>query len=112
MTDAGARYAGRSVKRLAVKGAFHGRTERPAVYSDSSRKTYTQHLASFRDESSLLTVEPYNVEQLRQIFADADKNGQLSRAEFDRMGEACGPMHGGGRMPRNHPNPGPLPPKQ
>ena len=23
--------------------------------------------------------------------ADADKNGQLSRAEFDRMGEACGP---------------------
>ena len=44
--------------------------------------------------------------------ADADKNGQLSRAEFDRMGEACGPMHGGSRMPRNHPNPGPLPPKQ
>lgn len=31
--------------------------------------------------------------------ADADKNGQLSRAEFDRMGEACGPMRGG-RMPR------------
>ncbi|MCQ4164984.1 aminotransferase class III-fold pyridoxal phosphate-dependent enzyme [Tahibacter harae] len=82
MTDAGARYAGRSVKRLAVKGAFHGRTERPAVYSDSSRKTYTQHLASFRDESSLLTVEPYNVEQLRQIFADADKNGWFIEAMF------------------------------
>lgn len=46
--------------------------------------------------------------------ADADKNGQLSRAEFDRMGEACAPMHGGGakRLPRNNPNPGPLPPKQ
>ena len=44
--------------------------------------------------------------------ADADKNGQLSRAEFDRMGEACGRMHGDKRMPRNNPNPGPLPPKK
>lgn len=82
MTDAGGRYAGRTIKRLAVKGAFHGRTERPAVYSDSSRKTYAQHLASFRDESSLLTVEPYNVDQLRQAFADADKNGWFIEAMF------------------------------
>ena len=46
--------------------------------------------------------------------ADADGNGQLSRAEFDRMDEACGPMHGGiaGRLPRNNPNPGPLPPRK
>jgi len=82
MTDAGGKYAGRTIKRLAVKGAFHGRTERPAVYSDSSRKAYVQHLASFRDESSLLTVEPYNAEQLRQIFADADKNGWFIEAMF------------------------------
>ena len=38
MTDAGGRYAGRTIKRVAVKGAFHGRTDRPALYSDSSRK--------------------------------------------------------------------------
>jgi acetylornithine/succinyldiaminopimelate/putrescine aminotransferase len=82
MTDAGGKYAGRAIKRLAVKGAFHGRTERPAVYSDSSRKAYVQHLASFRDETSLLTVEPYNVEQLRQIYADADKNGWFIEAMF------------------------------
>ena len=44
--------------------------------------------------------------------ADADKDGKLSRAEFDRMGEACGRMHGDKRMPRNNPNPGPLPPKK
>ena len=46
--------------------------------------------------------------------ADADGNGQLSRAEFDRMGEACGRMHGGAgkRLPRNNPNPGPFPPKR
>src|SRR5512140_712352 len=35
MTEPGARHAGRTIKRVAVKGAFHGRTERPAVYSDS-----------------------------------------------------------------------------
>ncbi|HET7924004.1 MAG TPA: aminotransferase class III-fold pyridoxal phosphate-dependent enzyme [Rhodanobacteraceae bacterium] len=81
-TDAGARYAGRAIKRIAIKGAFHGRTERPAIYSDSSRKPYVQHLASFRDEHSLLTVEPYNVEQLRQTFADADKNGWFIEAMF------------------------------
>ena len=75
MTDAGARHAGRTVKRLAVKGAFHGRTERPAIFSDSSRRPYEQHLASFRNEHSLITVEPYNVEQLRQAFADAERNG-------------------------------------
>jgi acetylornithine/succinyldiaminopimelate/putrescine aminotransferase len=82
MTDPGARYAGRTIKRLAVKGAFHGRTEKPAIYSDSSRKPYQQHLASFRDEQSLLTVDPYNVEQLRQIFADAEKQGWFIEAMF------------------------------
>src|SRR5690606_2257698 len=39
-TDPGARHAGRTVKRLVVKGAFHGRTEAPALYSDSTRKAY------------------------------------------------------------------------
>ena len=82
LTDPGARYAGRTIKRLAVKGAFHGRTEKPAIYSDSSRKAYVQNLASFRDERSLVTVEPYNVDQLRQVFADADRNGWFVEAMF------------------------------
>ncbi|MBO9663669.1 aminotransferase class III-fold pyridoxal phosphate-dependent enzyme [Dokdonella sp.] len=82
MTDAGGRHAGRAIKRLAVKGAFHGRTERPALYSDSSRKAYQQNLASFRDETSLITVDPYSVEQLKQAFADADKNGWFIEAVF------------------------------
>jgi acetylornithine/succinyldiaminopimelate/putrescine aminotransferase len=82
MTDPGARYAGRSIKRLAIKGAFHGRTERPALYSDSSRKNYVQHLASFRNEDSLLTIEPYSIEQLRKAFADADANGWFIEAMF------------------------------
>ena len=82
LTDAGGRYAGRTIKRVAVKGAFHGRTEKPAIYSDSSRKAYVQYLASFRDERSLLTVEPYNLEQLHQVFSEADKNGWFIEAMF------------------------------
>ena len=81
-TDAGGAHAGRTIKRLAVKGAFHGRTERPAIFSDSSRKAYVQHLASFRNETSLITVEPYSIEQLKQAFADADANGWFIEAMF------------------------------
>ena len=82
MTDPGARYAGRTIKRVAVKGAFHGRTERPALYSDSSRKPYEQNLASFRNEHSLLTAEPYSIEHLKQLFADADRHGWFIEAVF------------------------------
>ncbi|HEY4581841.1 MAG TPA: aminotransferase class III-fold pyridoxal phosphate-dependent enzyme [Lysobacter sp.] len=82
MTDPGARHAGRAIKRLVVKGSFHGRTERPALYSDSSRKTYLQHLASFRGEDSVITVEPYDTDALRRAFADADANGWFIEAMF------------------------------
>ena len=82
MTDAGARHAGRAIKRLVVKGSFHGRTERPALYSDSSRKAYAQHLASFRGEDSVITVEPYDIEALRRAFADADTHGWFIEAMF------------------------------
>ena len=64
----------------------------------------------------LLTGEARSAQRRAECFgkADADKNGQLSRAEFDRMGEACGPMRDGigKRQPRNNPNPGPFPPRQ
>ena len=82
MTDPGARHAGRAIKRIVVKGSFHGRTERPALYSDSSRKTYLQHLASFRGEDTLLTVEPYDIDQLKQLFADAETNHWFIEAMF------------------------------
>lgn len=81
-TDPGARHAGKAIKRLVVKGAFHGRTERPALYSDSSRKTYLQHLASFRGEDSVITVAPYDMDALRKVFSDADANGWFIEAMF------------------------------
>src|SRR5690606_5659560 len=56
MTEPGARHAGRTIKRLVVKGSFHGRTDRPALYSDSTRKAYLTHLASYRGEDSVIVV--------------------------------------------------------
>ncbi|HEY3521883.1 MAG TPA: aminotransferase class III-fold pyridoxal phosphate-dependent enzyme [Rhodanobacteraceae bacterium] len=82
MTDAGGRYAGRTIKRLAVKGAFHGRTEKPALYSDSSRKAYEANLASFRNEHSVVTVPPYDVDALRHAFEEAEKHGWFFEAMF------------------------------
>jgi len=82
-TDAGGRHAGKRVKRIAVKGAFHGRTELPALYSDSFRKAYQQHLASYRHHSDqLVTIEPYSIEGLKQAFADAEANGWYFEAMF------------------------------
>ena len=82
-TDPGGRHAGKRVKRIAVKGAFHGRTELPMLYSDSSRKAYAENLASWKHhENQLITIEPYSLEGLRKAFADADANGWYIEAMF------------------------------
>lgn len=83
MTEPGAPHAGRKIKRISVKGSFHGRTELPALYSDSSRKTYTQHLGSYQHHADqLITIEPYSVEQLEKAFADAEREGWHIEAMF------------------------------
>ena len=82
MTDPGARHAGKAIKRVVVKGSFHGRTDKPALYSDSSRKSYIANLASYRDENSVITVPPYDADALRKVFADADANGWFIEAMF------------------------------
>jgi acetylornithine/succinyldiaminopimelate/putrescine aminotransferase len=82
MTDPGARHAGRKVKRLVVKGSFHGRTDRPALYSDSSRGNYLKFLASYRGEDSVIAIEPYDIDALNKVFADADANGWFIEAMF------------------------------
>ena len=82
MTDQGAKYAGRTVKRLVVKGSFHGRTDRPALYSDSSRKNYMQYLASYRGEDSVIAIAPYDIDALKQVFTDAESKGWFIEAMF------------------------------
>ena len=81
-TDPGARHAGATIKRVVVKGSFHGRTDRPALYSDSSRGTYDKFLASYRGENSVITIAPYDVAALRQAFAEAQARGWFIEAVF------------------------------
>lgn len=82
MTDPGAPREGASIKYLSLTGGFHGRTDRPARYSHSTRSAYVKHLASFRDDDSLVTVEPNNIEDLVRIFEWADANDVFFEAVF------------------------------
>ncbi|GAA4781843.1 aminotransferase class III-fold pyridoxal phosphate-dependent enzyme [Lysobacter hankyongensis] len=83
MTDPDAPHAGRKIKRISVKGSFHGRTELPALYSDSSRKTYAAHLGSYQHHAAqAITIDPYSIEQLEQAFADAEREGWHIEAMF------------------------------
>jgi len=82
MTDPGGRHANKPIRFASLRGGFHGRTDRPAQFSDSSRETYVKHLASFRDQDNLITVEPNDVEQLRQIYHWADSNNIFIEAFF------------------------------
>ena len=82
MTDPGGRHAGKTIRKLALTGGFHGRTDRPAQFSDSSIRSYRQHLASFRGRDDLVTVEPNNLDALRKAFADAEKNNVFFETMF------------------------------
>jgi acetylornithine/succinyldiaminopimelate/putrescine aminotransferase len=82
MTDPGGRHGNKQIRFVSLRGGFHGRTDRPAQFSDSTRKTYVKHLASFRDHDHLITVEPNDVDQLRQIFHWADANRIFIEAFF------------------------------
>ncbi|WP_349985285.1 aminotransferase class III-fold pyridoxal phosphate-dependent enzyme [Stenotrophomonas sp. WHRI 8082] len=81
-TDPGAPHAGATVKRVVIKGSFHGRTDRPALYSDSSRRTYQQYLASYRSEDSVIAIAPYDEAALRAVFDDAGRNNWFIEAVF------------------------------
>ncbi len=82
LTDPGGRYEGRKVCGLTLKGSFHGRTDRPARFSDSTISKYREHLASFADDEYLLTIEPNNIEELEAVFAAADEDDVFIEAFF------------------------------
>jgi acetylornithine/succinyldiaminopimelate/putrescine aminotransferase len=81
-TENGGPNANKTIKHIALKGGFHGRTDRPAQYSDSSQSVYKKHLASFRGRDNLLTVEPNNQQQLRQVFEQARVDGVFIESMF------------------------------
>jgi len=81
-TDPGGRYEGATVRGLTLKGSFHGRTSRPARYSDSSLPSYRKYLASFQDNDYLLTVRPDDVGGLERVFDEASRDGLFIEAFF------------------------------
>ena len=82
MTDPGGRHAGKPIRSASLQGSFHGRTDRPARYSDSSMKSYQRYLASFRDTAPLVTIEPNNIESLEAAFKAAEDEGFYIEALF------------------------------
>lgn len=82
MTDTGGRHAGKKIKIMALKGAFHGRTDRPAQYSDSSLPGYRKNCASFAKRDNLITIEINDVEDLKNAFAKVDADNVFVESFF------------------------------
>ena len=82
LTKEGARHAGKTVKFIALDGAFHGRTDRPAQVSDSCLPKYRKNLRSFSTRDNLVTVPPNDIDALHQAFATAETEGIFFEAMF------------------------------
>ena len=74
MTGKGGLHEGKPIKLVALRQAFHGRTQRPAIISDSCKDGYRNNLATFRDDNVII-VEPNDVADLQAAFARADAEG-------------------------------------
>lgn len=73
----GGRHEGKRPVYLGVERAFHGRTDRPARFSHSTRPTFNRLLASFDDAHDELWVVPSNdVQALRDAFSRADRENR------------------------------------
>jgi acetylornithine/succinyldiaminopimelate/putrescine aminotransferase len=81
-TRPGGPKEGQRVKLLALNRAFHGRTDRPAQVSHSTRPKYEAHLASFQNTDNLITVPPNDVPSLEAAFAQAESEGVFIESMF------------------------------
>ncbi len=80
LTEPGARYEGRTPWVVSMKGSFHGRTDRPAHISDSTRPSYAAKLASHRERGNFKVVPINDVEALQAMFAEAERSGAFIEA--------------------------------
>ena len=80
LTSPGGRHEGRNICGLTLRGSFHGRTDRPARFSDSTLAKYEQHLASFQESDYLLTVDPNDIDALEAVYAEADASNVFIEA--------------------------------
>ena len=67
-------------KFLVLKGAFHGRTDRPAQASDSSMGSYRKYLASFQNRDNLVVVPANDPSALQAAFSEAEADGTFIEA--------------------------------
>ena len=81
-TDPGAAKEGQKSKFLGLTGAFHGRTDRPALASHSSQATYRKFLKSHVEADMLITTPPNDVQALRDTFAQAEADGVFIEMMF------------------------------
>ncbi|MHC4391620.1 MAG: aminotransferase class III-fold pyridoxal phosphate-dependent enzyme [Planctomycetota bacterium] len=81
-TDPGGAHEGHTIKFMAHRLGFHGRTDRPAQVSDSSLPKYRAHLASFRGRDNLITLEPNDIEGLHRAFDEAEEQNVFVEALF------------------------------
>ena len=65
----------KGVKSLTLDSSFHGRTERPARLSNMCLSAYQQHLHSFSTRDDVGVIKHNDLEQLRQNFAAAERDG-------------------------------------
>lgn len=75
LTGPGGAREGQQPVILAMERAFHGRTWRPATWSDSTRATYSKHLASFQGLQNLWTIPANDLLSLRAAFERAAEQG-------------------------------------
>ena len=81
-TGEGGRHQGKEIKQLAIEEGFHGRTYRAASVSDSTMEAYQQHLASFQEETTLVTVPINDTEALEKAFRKADREDIFFEAMY------------------------------
>ncbi len=82
LTDDHGPYHGYRLMYLSFKGGFHGRTERPAMLSDSSQKNYRSNLASFRNLNVNYTITPNSLSELEDAFKWAKKEKVFFESMF------------------------------
>ncbi len=75
MTSSGGPHEGKPTKMLALSEAFHGRTQRPAMISDSCSEGYEKNLATFRERENVMFIPGNDLDSLYAAFAKADQEG-------------------------------------
>jgi len=82
LTAPGGRQEGKAGRLLSLRGAFHGRTDRPAQFSDSTLPKYRQYLKTFAERDNLVTIAINDVAALEQAFADVAASGAFFESFF------------------------------